>query len=251
MKTSIITILTGMLVILCGSPLSAAERIYLMAGQSNMMGLASTENLSASYKSTPANVQFFYKGSRRQLAQDKHFGPEVSFAHIMANTFPEDQHIIVKFAATGSHIRQWFPGEPFYEGMLRQLGFSVPRKNPPIAAIFWMQGEGDSFNHERASTYAQNLTYFIYSLRKALNAPDTPFIMGEINPVGRDFPEVPLVQQQQREVNASVDNTHLIPERGIKKIYDNIHFNADGMVEMGRRYAQHYIGLIRRNSGQH
>ncbi len=222
----------------------AAEYIYLMAGQSNMMGLASTQHLSAAYKTTPPNLKFFYKGSRRSLGQDVHFGPEVSFAHRIAREFPNDQHTIIKFAATGSHIRQWFPGEPFYEGMLRQFRLFVPPEKRTVAAIFWMQGEGDAFNRERASSYAENLTRFIASLRTELNVPDAPFIMGEINPVGRDFPEVPLVQQQQRLVNNTVPNTYLIPERGIKKIYDNIHFNADGMVEMGKRYAQQYLDWL-------
>ena len=241
----ILTLITGMLVVLSGSPVTAQERIYLMAGQSNMMGLAWSKNLATGYKTTPPNVKFFYKGSRRQLGQDVHFGPEVSFAHRVASEFPDDQHIIVKFAATGSHIRQWFPGEPFYEGMLRQLAIFVPQEKPHIEAVFWMQGEGDTFNRERAASYAENLTYFIDSLRTELNAPDVPFIMGEINPVGRDFPEVPLVQEQQRVVNRTVANTYLIPERGIEKIYDNIHFNANGMVDMGQRYAQQYLKLTR------
>lgn len=245
MKISLSKFLTGLLLIFYGSTLPAAERIYLMAGQSNMMGLAWTKNLSTGYKTTPPNVKFYYKGSRRELGQDVHFGPEVSFAHRVAQEFPNDQHIIVKFAATGSHIRQWFPGEPFYEGMLRQLSIFVPQEKPHIEAIFWMQGEGDTFNLERASSYAKNLTFFIDSLRAELNAPDVPFIMGEINPVGRDFPEVPTVQQHQKIVNNTVANTYLIPERGIEKIYDNIHFNANGMVDMGQRYAKQYIELAK------
>lgn len=245
MKKNILVFAAGVLTATALSCATAAERIYLMAGQSNMMGLAWTKNLANGYKTTPPNVKFFYKGSRRELGQDVHFGPEVSFAHRLAAEFPNDQHIIVKFAATGSHIRQWFPGQPFYEGMLRQLRIFVPQEQPPIAAIFWMQGEGDAFNKARASSYAGNLKHFINSLRIELNAPDVPFIMGEINPVGRDFPEVPTVQEHQRIVNQTVANTYLIPEAGIEKIYDNIHFNANGMVEMGQRYARQYLNLMR------
>ena len=94
MKTSILKLIVGTVLTLHGSTLFAAERIYLMAGQSNMMGLAWTKNLSTGYKTTPPNVKFYYKGSRRQLGQDVHFGPEVSFAHRVAEKFPNDQHII-------------------------------------------------------------------------------------------------------------------------------------------------------------
>ena len=244
MKIYTLPLLFYIVSMMLSSPVVARERIYLMAGQSNMMGLAHTYNLPASYKSTPPNVSFVYKGSARPLARGKHIGPEVSFAHAVARAFPHDHHTIVKFAATGSHIREWFPGETFYVGMLRQLRLFIPQEKPHFDAIIWMQGEGDAFNRERATQYAHNLTYFINVLRRELSAPLTPFIMGVIDPVGRDFPEVSLVQENQRKVNATVSNTHLIPAEGVSKIYDNIHFNALGQVEMGQRFAQKYIELV-------
>nr|CAA6805216.1 MAG: Unknown protein [uncultured Thiotrichaceae bacterium] len=239
------TLLSYIAIGLLSSPLTAKEHIYLMAGQSNMMGLAHTKNLPASYRSTPPNVSFFYKGSARPLARGTHIGPEVSFAHTVARAFPNDQHTIIKFAATGSHIRQWFPGETYYEGMIRQFALATSQENPNIDAIFWMQGEGDAFNHQRASTYARNLTYFINVLRKELNAYTTPFIMGFVDPTGLNFPEISLVQQQQHTVNKTVAHTHLIPAEGVAKIYDNIHFNALGQVEMGKRFALKYIDLVK------
>ncbi|MEZ5535594.1 MAG: sialate O-acetylesterase [Thiolinea sp.] len=232
--------------IMFSSAAMARDRIYLLAGQSNMMGLAGTEGLPAAYKSTPPNVVFYYKGGARPLARDKHIGPEVSFAHAVARAFPADRHIIVKFAATGSHIRQWFPGEHYYKGLLRQLELAVSPETPEIEAIFWMQGEGDAFNKERASQYATNLTHFIRHLRQDLRAAGAPFIMGLIDPIGRDFPEVALVQQNQRLVNSTVANTYLLPAEGISKIYDNIHFDALGQVEMGKRFAQQYIEIAGR-----
>lgn len=226
----------------------AAERLYLMAGQSNMMGLAHTKNLPSIYRLTPANVTFVYKGSTRPLARGKHIGPEVSFAHAISRAFPNDHHTIVKFAATGSHIRQWFPGQTYYKGMIRQLKISVPLEKRKVNAIFWMQGEGDAFNRQRATQYARNLTHFIRVLRAELKAPTKPFIMGVIDPVGRDFPEVSLVQKNQRIVNSTVPYTHLIPAKGIAKIYDNIHFNALGQVQMGKRFANKYIQLVKRGA---
>ena len=225
---------------------AARDRIYVLAGQSNMMGLAHTYNLPSAYKATPPNVTFFYKGSGRPLARGKHIGPEVSFAYAVAKAFPEDQHIIVKFAATGSHIRQWFPKEHFYKGMMRQLDLATAPENRKIDAIIWMQGEGDTFNKQRASQYAPNLTYFIRHLRHDLAAYNAPFIMGQIDPIGLDFPEVSLVQAHQKRVDATVANTHLISAHGIAKIYDNIHFNAVGQVEMGKRFARKYIELTGR-----
>ena len=248
MKLTFTTLLLAITAALFSSSTFARDRIYILAGQSNMMGLAHTKNLPAAYKTTPSNVSFFYKGSPRKLARGKHIGLEIGFAHAVSKAFPNDRHILVKYAATGSHIQQWFPTEPYYLAMMRQLGFSIRQKNPKIEAIIWMQGEGDTFNKQRASQYAKNLTYFIRTLRYDIKAPNTPFIMGVIDPIGRDFPEVSLVQQKQRDVSASVANTYLIPAEGIEKIYDKIHFNASGQVTMGKRFAQKYIELSRRKA---
>lgn len=219
----------------------AAERIYLMAGQSNMMGLAKTYRLPTTYRQTPSNVTFYYQGRPRKLAQFSYFGPEVSFAHHVARAFPQDHHIIIKFAATGSHIEQWLPGQPLYNGMLRQLGFSIKEKDPKIEAVFWMQGESDALNQARASQYAGRLGLFIRSLRRDLKSPSSLFIMGEVDPVGKDFPMVKLVQDNQRKVRSQTPNTYMTPAQGLGKIYDHIHYSALGQMELGKRFADEYI----------
>lgn len=224
---------------------SATDRIYLMAGQSNMMGLAKTYRLPPTYRKTPSNVTFYYQGRPRKLAQFSYFGPEVSFAHQVARAFPQDHHIIIKFAATGSHIEQWMPGQPLYKGMLRQLGFSIKQKDPKIEAVFWMQGESDALNKTRASQYAGRLGLFIRSLRRDLKSPASLFIMGEVDPMGKDFPMVKLVQDNQRKVRSQIPNTYMTPAQGLGKIYDHIHYSALGQMELGKRFALEYIKRAR------
>ncbi|PWQ92799.1 sialate O-acetylesterase [Leucothrix pacifica] len=238
--------LIGVLIlIMTTNAVNAGERIYLLAGQSNMMGLAKSYYLPPAYKKTPSNVTFYYQGRPRKLAQYSKFGPEVSFAHHVARAFPHDKHIIVKFAATGSHIQQWMPGQDLYKGMLRQVGFSIKQPNPKINAIIWMQGESDALNSGRASKYAQRLSQFIHSLRRDLKSPHSLFVMGEINPKGKDFPLVKVVQQKQKQVQSQVTNTVLTPAKGLGKIYDHIHYSAQGQMELGKRFAEAYIKRAR------
>jgi len=218
----------------------AGQRVYLMAGQSNMMGLANTSQLPAGYRHTPANVTFIYQGRQRPLARDSRFGPEVSFAHLVSRAFPDDEHIIIKFAATGSHIRQWLPGEHYYRAMLRQINISFDR-TPRIDAVFWMQGESDARNSYRATRYANRLSRFIHSLRRDLRSPSSLFIMGQINPQGSGYPMVQEVQLNQRVVDTQVNNTLLITTHGLHKNIDNIHYSAQGQLELGRRFAATYI----------
>ncbi|RVU83790.1 sialate O-acetylesterase [Leucothrix sargassi] len=247
MKRSFLALLSVLVVSLCASHSAfAKQRIYLLAGQSNMMGFGKTYHLPATFKQTPNNVTFYYQGRPRKLARYSHFGPEVSFAHHVARAFPQDEHIIVKFAATGSHIQQWMPGQPLYQGMLRQLGFSIKEKNPNIEAIVWMQGESDAISQARASQYSNHLRRFVVNLRKDLKSPHSLFIMGEINPVGKGFPLVKSIQNSQRQIRSQVRNVILTPAEGLGKIFDHTHYSAQGQMELGKRFANAYIQRIKK-----
>lgn len=220
----------------------AAQRVYLMAGQSNMSGTASTRLLPPAYRYTPHNVIFFHKGQRRPLGRYGRFGPEVSFAHHMAQRFPNDEHIIIKYAAGGSDIQQWMPGNQYYRNMLREVRFSLKRRSPRVDAIFWMQGESDAKNEFRATHYGSRLSQFIKSLRRDLRSPSSMFVIGQINPQGSGYPMVNVIQRKQQQVNAQVWNTRLVSSHGLGKSYDKVHYSAQGQIELGRRFANAYTG---------
>ena len=221
---------------------SAAQRVYIMAGQSNMSGTASTNQIPYAYRHTPHNVVFFHKGQRRPLGRYGRFGPEVSFAHNMSRRFPNDQHIIIKYAAGGSDMQQWMPGNRFYRNMLREVRFSLNQSSRRVDAIFWMQGESDAKNKFRAAHYGTRLRQFINSLRRDLRSPSSMFVIGQINPKGNGYPMVNLIQREQQQVNSQVWNTRLVSSHGLGKNYDNVHYSAQGQVELGRRFADAYAG---------
>jgi len=238
-----------MLALLLGWQASAhaGERLYLLAGQSNMMGKGKTFELPGNYKNTPANVTFYYQGRERGLAQFAYFGPEIGFAHEVARAFPQDHHILIKQAASGSTIEKWLPGQALYKGLLRQIGFSLPEEHPKrIEAVLWMQGESDARSQVLAGQYASRLTRLIQSLRTDLKSPNSLFILGEINPEDAAFPMVPQVQASQRQVQQSVNNTMVISTAGLGKMYDHVHYNAEGQLELGKRFAQAYIEQARK-----
>ena len=226
---------------------AAVQRVYLMAGQSNMSGTASTRQLPAGYRYTPSNVTFYHKGQRRPLGQYGRFGPEVSFAHYLSRTFPNDEHIIIKYAAGGSDIQQWMPGNRYYRNMLKEVRNSLKQPNPKVDAIFWMQGESDAMNKFRARHYGNRLSHFIRSLRRDLRSPSSLFVIGQINPEGNGYPMVSEIQRTQQQINAQVWNTRLVSSHGLGKSYDKVHYSAKGQMELGRRFANAYLGGHRTN----
>lgn len=229
------------------SSIYAEDRIYLLAGQSNMMGKGKISELPASYRQTPANVKFYYQGREKGLAQFAYFGPEIGFAHEVARAFPNDQHIIIKQAATGSTIERWLPGQALYKGLLRQVGFSLPEDHDKkIDAIVWMQGESDARSANLAGQYGGRLNRLIQALRNDLNSPNSLFILGQINPEDLAFSKVAQVQASQRQAQQASSNTILVSTDGLGKMYDHVHYNANGQLELGKRFAKAYIEQARK-----
>ena len=231
-------------------PAVAKVRIYILAGQSNMMGKGNTHELPAAYKRQPRNVKFYYQGRLRQLAKYSHFGPEVSFAHEISRAFPHDTHVIIKHVATGSSIQQWLPGTRLFKGMLRQRGFIKEGHDAlnqqgidavRVDAVFWMQGESDARSRQSAARYEDGLKRFISGLRQKLSSPHSSFIMGEINPEDPAFSMVEAVQKAQRNTQRSLANVMVVPTKGLGKIYDHVHYDARGQMELGKRFARAYI----------
>ena len=221
-----------------GSVAHARDYVYIMAGQSNMMGKGKTHAMPSHYKKTPHNVIFFYQGRPKQLARYAHFGPEVSFAHTVSRARPHDRHIILKFVATGSSIAQWQPGGPLFKGLLAQKKLAGVAPDTPITAILWMQGESDARKKSSAIQYQGRLMRFIRALRVQLKSPNARFILGAINPEQAVFSMTPKVREAQRQVSLSLPNVRLVSTDNLGKIFDHIHYDTQGLLGLGKRFAQ-------------
>ncbi|MEZ5452990.1 MAG: sialate O-acetylesterase [Thiothrix sp.] len=222
----------------------AKDRLIILAGQSNMMGRGKVNDLPATYKTTPANVTFFYQGREHPLAKFAWFGPEVSFAHDVARAFPNDHIILVKQAASGSLIQQWQPGQGLYKALLRQVGFATDaEENGKVDAILWMQGESDARSApDVANQYGSRFATLVSSLRKDLQSPDSLFIYGQVS---LEHPEhndtIEAVRSQQKSAQSQLANALMIPTDNLGRLDDGIHFNAAGQMELGKRFAKAYI----------
>lgn len=246
----VITTLVFTLSLLFSNAAFSKDRVYILAGQSNMMGKGKTHQLPAYLKRQPHNVEFYYQGRKRQLAKFSHFGPEVSFAHEIARRFPHDKHIIIKHVATGTSISQWLPGSPLFNGLLRQRGFikvaanaeNLAQKiaNKQVEAIIWMQGEKDARSVSNANRYETNLKRFIMGVRRQLDSPRSVFIMGQVNPEDPAFHMLDTVKKAQVNTQRALPRVKLVFTEDLSKIYDHVHYDTQGQIELGKRFAQAY-----------
>lgn len=258
-KFLIRTTLLITLLFLSISSLQAKELFFILAGQSNMAGQGIAAKLNQKYRQPLKNVTFYFNGYKAPLNRFKHFGPEIGFAYEMSKRFPHDEIKLIKFAIGGTSLFAWDPNwnpnkahltrnssaGPLFKKLLKTAQIQFDKESSKLAAIIWMQGETDAFYPLPAKQYAQNLRTFVRALRTELNSPNTAFIMGKINPPENLFHYTKLVQQAQRVAAKQIRNTRLINTSDLKKRNDHLHYNTEGQLELGKRFAREFIKRYR------
>jgi hypothetical protein len=241
-------------------------KVFLLAGQSNMVGGGRVEELPGSLCRFPENVRLFEDGAFRPLLWREGFGPEVGFAHGIGKVLPDDLVVLCKVARGGANLYyDWNPDgvsrgeEDQYRGPLYpRLWDEVERlasalgpgeRDREFAAMLWMQGERDAVFEVMADAYEENLREFISSLRGEVGVEDLPFLIGQIAPRSYNLGQRTFrhtyrktVQKAQRAVAAREPEVGLVESIDLPQ-NDNLHFDTGGQVELGHRFAQAYLSL--------
>ncbi len=180
-------------------------RIFIFAGQSNMVGADSRAHDVRLYPpfdgldKPQKDVRFSYCIGREDKSKSEGWvelqpvenmvGPELSFARRV--TRHVDAPIaVIKCAAGGTTLgSDWNPDAPsgfklypltlaWIRGALADLD---KRKVPyRLEGFVWHQGENDMFDEKLRENYAKNLANFIACWRRDLSAPQLRFYVGEL-----------------------------------------------------------------------
>ncbi len=237
------------------STLQAKELVFILAGQSNMVGQGTAAELAPAYRRAPANVEYYYNGYKAPLNRFKHFGPEIGFAHEISRSFPNTKIKLIKFAVGGTSLFAWDPtwnpakasstgnasAGPLFKKLIKTVNIQFNGKESKLAGILWMQGETDARYLPAAKQYAGNLNRFVNALRSKLHSPNALFIMGSVNPPIALFPSAPIVQKAQQVSASRIRNLRLIKTDDLGKRNDHVHYNTSGQIELGKRFARAYL----------
>ncbi|MBI9019423.1 MAG: hypothetical protein JEZ07_19415 [Phycisphaerae bacterium] len=287
------------LVLLCVVNISAFAgshaKVFLIGGQSNAAGSGGLQDSYPAIYQQPQSDIFFWTGGR--LATDGELdysswdrdadstfrllqpgsgnyvdgsasGCELSLGRALADMFPEETIVIIKYGMSGSALQRglrnegagdWCPDVDqtgTFEGSRYRIfknsavlpglqAIEAANFTYEIAGMCWIQGETDAGNSAAANAYQVNLENFISKVRLDFNCPDMAFFTAKMNAGVRTYADV---------VNLAMDNVAAADEK-VYSIYvgdvsfntDNIHYNATGQVEIGLRFAQaywdHEVGL--------
>ena len=226
----------------------AQTKVYLLAGQSNMVGWANNSALPTELQQFRPDIQTYWQGTWHDLqpglgGNGSKFGPEVTLGRDLADAQPDENIVLIKYAVSGTNLwNEWRPtdGTQYLNFMDAVDDALLSISDPNIAGMIWMQGESDAYPPHSTLSYAeayeQNLVGFIESVRSDLGIPDMPFVIGQISdePV---WTWGDIVRQAQLNVSRSVPNTTLVitSELGIQ--VDGMHYNPAGIMTLGRRFA--------------
>lgn len=229
--------------------------VFILAGQSNMVGQGLTADLPDSLRRAPPNVRFVLDGSVSGLGAGRTFGPEVTFAHEIARRWPDREIILVKFAVGGTSLLAWAPdwdsasaaitqnagAGALYTRLLKHIAEADLPAGAEYAAVLWVQGERDARYPEAAQQYEANLVALIRQLRADLDVHRLPFFTARVNPPSDRYPAVVHVRRAQEDVAGRVEGVVIVDADGLSKRNDGVHYDTGGILELGRRFATAYL----------
>jgi hypothetical protein len=248
--------------VFAGQAASEPIQVYLLAGQSNMLGAGKFWELPTEPFNylTPQSVSYSYDldiGAKvsngfEQLRPGVYlnsFGPELSFGRFVdeASAAPIG---IIKVAAGGTSLAlDWdpeapAPGRALYPRMLQHVTNALASlggegTDYQVAGVLWVHGESDT-SAAVAPAYHDNLTDFIQQVRTDLNNPQLPFYIGRLNR-GANLPNVKVIRQAQADVAREDPYTIAVDLDALPLRYDSVHYTPDGLLGLGEVLANAVI----------
>jgi hypothetical protein len=231
-------------------PADAKLDVFLLIGQSNMAGRGKIEEQD---RRPHPRVWTLTKSDEWAPAVDPLHYDKPKVAGVgLGKTFREtiadavgNEHVqvgLVPCAVGGTSIDKWKKGDALYHEAVRRARIAL--KHGRLAGILWHQGESDCGSEAKRAAYPAKLERLITDLRADLDAPDVPFVLGQLGP----FHETKAPgSQAMSELLLAFPKTHAntacATTEGLTDVGDGTHFDAKSLRELGRRYAAAYLKL--------
>jgi hypothetical protein len=237
-----VLICTLLLVWLSSTAAWAEERplkVFVLAGTSNMIGgNAPVDKLPEDLREPLKDVLVFRNGDWSPLEAGKNLtGNEATFGQAMAKHLGEPVGIIwmaVRYVADA----------PLGAGVNNIVKHSREKgRSIQIAGLLLDVSFGDGLKEETAKVYGEKLTVWLEGTRKNLGDPELPVVMNRAIPPRLNTPHLETVRQAQESLklpNFVVFSCDDVPRGG-----DKVHFNTEGRLEMGKRFAAAMIELTK------
>lgn len=216
---------------------------FLMIGQSNMAGRGFIHEVPPIYNE---RIQMLRNGRWQMMAEPINYDRPVSgislagsFADAWCGENEENMIGLIPCAEGGSTLDEWAVDGALFKHALNESKFAM--QNSELSGILWHQGESDSSNGNY-KVYYQKLHLIVTALRKELDAPNIPFIIGGLGDFlgkegfGKHCTEYELVNQELQKFAFEQDDCYFVTATGLTSNPDGIHIDAISQRKFGLRY---------------
>lgn len=202
-------------------------RLFILSGQSNMAG----------------------------LDESKSFTPTIKKA------FPEDEIIVVRYAAGGTPMALWYKDwkapvgadaswekkkgkqGSLYDKLMEMVRKAIAGKTPDSVSFVWMQGESDAKAGVEAA-YEDGLRGLIRKVRADMKREDTIVVIGRLSDNLKNHKGWDTVRAIQEKVAAGDPRGAWVDTDGLNGPKDDLHYTKEGYLELGRLFAEKTIELL-------
>jgi hypothetical protein len=216
---------------------------FLMLGQSNMAGRGFIHEVPPIYNE---RIQMLRNGRWQMMTEPINYDRPVSgislagsFTDAWCRQNQEDIIGLIPCAEGGSSLDEWAVYEVLFRHAITEAKFAM--QSSELTGILWQQGESDSVNGNY-KVYYKKLLLIIEALRKELNAPDIPIIIGGLGDFlgkegfGKSCTEYNFINQELEKFAFEQDNCYFVTASGLTSNPDGIHIDAISQRKFGLRY---------------
>lgn len=215
----------------------------LMIGQSNMAGRGFLDEVPTICNE---RIQMLRNGRWQMMTEPINYDRPVagvglagSFAAMWCMENQEDKIGLIPCAEGGSSLDDWAIDKILFKNAVSQAKFAI--QDSELVGILWHQGENDSYGGNY-QTYNKKLQVIVETLRKELDVPEIPFVMGGLGDFlgksgfGLNCTEYELVNHELIKFAKEKENTYFVTAEGLTSNPDGIHMNAVSQRKFGIRY---------------
>ncbi len=233
-----------------------------------MVGMGRTNELNDSLLNLPNKFRYYRQCNPNKWEKlnsfDENissFGPEISFTHLIKEKFPNDSIIIIKCALGGASLYNAFYPDGstkeraaeviadksrnnWFSKLTFLINIATKDLNCNFEGIFWMQGERDCRFEKPAKEYQNNLKFLADSVRSYINSPNMIFISGRVNPPKDErYKYQNIIREAHKTLNQYSPPAGWIDCDKLEINNDKLHYNTQGILDMGKLFAKKYIEL--------
>lgn len=238
--------------------------LFLLMGQSNMSG--SVGLVASDTKPVPSvlKMRWVKEGEGPKWAPGAHplhprrpnkkarFGPGLSFAVAYVADKPVVMVGLIPMAWGGRSIVYLSKGSEIYSDAIRHTKAAM--QVGTLKGALWHQGESDTVEQTRTDAYEKRLHLLIEDVRKDLENPQLPFIVGnlaEFYGTGKDHKapdrvaRITKIKEILRRLPKKVPHTGFVESTACSPAARaKVHFDRGSSLLMGKRYAKVYTEMF-------